>query len=258
MQQGVSFFERNRTNLQNTATGLMRARTQANDAMNAMARAQGRTAPNVRNSTSTLGRLTRPARIGGSLFGFANNVRRLPGQGMTAFSDWRRALQTGNAADRIRAERSTRAAASNYSTIVDTAAAARRNARAATFAVQRVAQQRLPILSARVGAAANQIAESSAGRLAQRVIANPAARNVASMGARTLGRFATGANVIVAAADINEARRVLADPNSNAGQRVTSVVTAFGSAVAATNIPVVSQVGAVVSTISSAIGWLFS
>ncbi|MFT3712137.1 MAG: hypothetical protein QM817_31220 [Archangium sp.] len=236
----------------------MRARTQLTDAANAARRLQGNPVVNARNTTSTFGRAMRPLRIGGSVFGMANNVRRLPGQMATAFTDIRRAFRTGSAADRIQAERSSRTALSTYSTIGDTAAAFRRNARAATYGVTRTIQQRAPQLAARVGETATRLAESSAARIATRVISNPAVRATASVAGRSLARFVPAANVAIAALDIREARRALADPNASTGRRVTSVITAIGSTVAASNIPVVSQIGAAVSTISSAIGWLFS
>ncbi len=265
LQQGVSFFEQNRSQLARVGTAGLRANAQITDARNAYRRAQ-RTgnAPNrqpvtfVRNSTSTLGRALRPARIGGSLFGFANNVRRLPGQGATAFRDIRTALRSGSTEDRVRAERSSRQALHTASTIADTAATARRNLRAATFAAPRLARQYAPQLTQRLGTAATRLAESSAGRLAMRVLTNGAVTSTARVAARTAGRFVPGVNYGIAALDIREARRALADPNASTGRRVTSVITALGSSAAASNIPVVSQIGGAIATVSSAIGAFFS
>ena len=75
--------------------------------------------------------------------------------------------------------------------------------------------------------------------------------------ARVAGRFVPGVNVALAVADTATAYAALRDPQASVGRRVTSVVTALGSIAAATNIPVVSQVGAAVSTISSIAGAVF-
>lgn len=265
LQQGVSFFEQNRSQLTRLGTAGMRANTQLTDARNAYRRVQrSANTPNrqpvtfVRNSTTSMGRALRPARIAGGLYGFANNVRRLPGQGATAFRDIRTALRSGSTQDRVRAERSSRQALHTASTVADTAAAARRNLRAANFAAPRLARRYAPQLTQRLGTAATRLAESSAARAATRVLTNRAVTTTARIAARTAGRFVPGVNVAIAALDIREARRALADPNASTGRRVTSVVTALGSSIAATNIPIVSQIGGAISTVSSAIGAFFS
>lgn len=89
-----------------------------------------------------------------------------------------------------------------------------------------------------------------AGRAAQATVA-------ATRLARTAGRFVPGANVAIAVADTANAVATLRDPNASFGRRAASVVTAIGSIAAATNIPVVSQVGAAVSTVSSFVGSWF-
>lgn len=89
-----------------------------------------------------------------------------------------------------------------------------------------------------------------AGRAAQTLVA-------ASRVARTAGRFVPGANIAIAVADTATAVATLRDPNASFGRRAASVVTAIGSIAAATNIPVVSQVGAAVSTVSSFVGAWF-
>lgn len=79
--------------------------------------------------------------------------------------------------------------------------------------------------------------------------------------AGTLGkaaaRFAPGVNIALAAIDTASAAATLADPKASMGSKVTSCITAAGSIVSATNIPVVSQIGAAVSTVSSLVGAFF-
>ncbi len=94
------------------------------------------------------------------------------------------------------------------------------------------------------------IRAARAGRAAQATVA-------AGRLARTAGRFVPGANVAIAVADTANAVATLRDPNASFGRRAASVVTAIGSIAAATNIPIVSQVGAAVSTISSFVGSWF-
>ncbi len=66
-----------------------------------------------------------------------------------------------------------------------------------------------------------------------------------------------GVNVAIAAADTAAAYATITDPTASPGKKITSGITAVGSVVAATNIPVVSQVGAAVSTVSSFLGSFF-
>ncbi|MFY0573863.1 cell wall anchor protein [Cystobacter fuscus] len=75
--------------------------------------------------------------------------------------------------------------------------------------------------------------------------------------AKAAGRFVPGANVAIAALDVASAYSTVKDPKASTTKKVTSVITAVGSVAAATNIPVVSQVGAAVSTVSSFVGGLF-
>ncbi|NMO22148.1 hypothetical protein HPC49_36590 [Pyxidicoccus fallax] len=83
------------------------------------------------------------------------------------------------------------------------------------------------------------------------------AKAAAGTAAKTLGRFAPGVNVAIAAVDVANAGATLMDKNASTGKKVTSVITAVGSVAAATNIPIVSQVGAAVSTVSSIVGAFF-
>lgn len=78
-------------------------------------------------------------------------------------------------------------------------------------------------------------------------------RGPAALAARTGGRFVPGLNAGIAAADVTTAAATLSS-NASGWKKTTSVITAVGSVAAATNIPGVSQAGAVVSTLSSLAG----
>ncbi|HEX8822570.1 MAG TPA: hypothetical protein VF794_21770 [Archangium sp.] len=93
----------------------------------------------------------------------------------------------------------------------------------------------------------------AAGKAAVRAGARAAAGPLA----KAAGRFAPGANIAIAGLDVASAYSTLKDPKASTTKKVTSVITAVGSVAAATNIPVVSQVGAAVSTVSSFVGGLF-
>lgn len=84
-----------------------------------------------------------------------------------------------------------------------------------------------------------------------------ARRAIVGTVARAGGRFVPGLNVAIAAADTATAISTLRDPNASRGRQVTSVITAIGSVAAATNIPIVSQVGGAVSAVSSFVGAFF-
>jgi hypothetical protein len=101
--------------------------------------------------------------------------------------------------------------------------------------------------------AANRALTQAAKTAAQKAVATTTAKTVA----KAAGRFVPGANIAIAAADAANAYSTVRDPKASTTKKVTSVVTAIGSAAAATNIPVVSQVGAAVSTVSSFVGGLF-
>ena len=73
-------------------------------------------------------------------------------------------------------------------------------------------------------------------------------------GAKAAGRFIPGANIAISALDSAKATATLADPKAPFAKKASSVVTAVGSVAAATNIPIVSQVGAGVSAVSSVVG----
>lgn len=76
----------------------------------------------------------------------------------------------------------------------------------------------------------------------------------AGTAAKLAGRFAPGVNVAIAALDVGIAVKTITDPKASIAAKVTSGITALGSVAAATNIPIVSQVGAAVSVASTAVG----
>ena len=76
----------------------------------------------------------------------------------------------------------------------------------------------------------------------------------AGTAAKLAGRFAPGLNVGIAALDVGIAVKTITDPKASIAAKVTSGITALGSVAAATNIPIVSQVGAAVSIASTAVG----
>jgi len=104
---------------------------------------------------------------------------------------------------------------------------------------------------------AAKAALSTAGKAAGEAALKQGAKAAAGTAAKALGRFAPGVNVAIAAVDVANAGATLMDKNASTGKKVTSVITAVGSIAAATNIPIVSQVGAAVSTVSSIVGAFF-
>ena len=95
------------------------------------------------------------------------------------------------------------------------------------------------------------------GEAAAKAATKAVAKGAAKTAAKAAGRFVPGVNIAIAGLDTATAAATLADPKASTGKKVTSVITAAGSIVAATNIPVVSQIGAAVSTVSSFIGSFF-
>jgi hypothetical protein len=71
-----------------------------------------------------------------------------------------------------------------------------------------------------------------------------AAKSAGKLALKSGGRFAPGANVAIAAADWYSAGKTLKDSKASDWKKGTKLATAAFSTVAATNIPVVSQVGA--------------
>lgn len=77
-----------------------------------------------------------------------------------------------------------------------------------------------------------------------KVAAKTAAKTGAAVAGKAAGRFVPGANVAIAAYDVYKAAKTLSDPKASGWKKGTAVATAAFSVVAATNIPVVSQVAA--------------
>lgn len=266
LQQGVSLFERNRTQLQGAGAAAMRARgllTEANTLRRQRSGQQVSRFNTTRPQNTTFGRTMRGVRLGAPIASAGMSATRLPGQLATAARDIRQAFRTG---DTRAAERSSRDALSTASTLGQTIGAPRNVTlgsqsqtvgRSLDTARRFISRSAGPV-STTVRNVASRLASSSTARVATQLASNTALRTTGRVAARTAGRFVPGANVAIAALDINEARRALQDPNAGVGRRTTAVITALGSAAAASNIPVVSQVGAAISTISSAIGAWFS
>ncbi len=98
------------------------------------------------------------------------------------------------------------------------------------------------------------LGEKGAARAARRAAAKASAKTLARAG----GRFVPGVNMALAAVDTARAAAVWSDPKAPLEKKVGASVTALGSSVAATNIPVVSQVGAAVSVVSDFVNGLWS
>ncbi|MCP4503542.1 MAG: hypothetical protein GY822_26725 [Deltaproteobacteria bacterium] len=75
--------------------------------------------------------------------------------------------------------------------------------------------------------------------------------------AKTFGRFAPGVAVGIAGLDTIAMNSTLSDPNASKGKKLTSMITAGGSWLAATSIPFVAQGGAIVSGVSAFAGTFF-
>jgi hypothetical protein len=108
-----------------------------------------------------------------------------------------------------------------------------------------------------VGRGAAKTLLREGGEAAAKAAGKAVAKGALKTGAKAAGRFVPGLNIAIAGLDTATAVATLADSKASTGKKVTSVITAAGSIVAATNIPVVSQVGAAVSTVSSFIGSFF-
>lgn len=92
---------------------------------------------------------------------------------------------------------------------------------------------------------------TTAGKAVVKATEHAVAKTATKVAAKAAARFVPGANVAMAAADAHHAYKVMKDPKASGWQKGTAAITALGSAAAATNIPVVSQVGAAVATVAS-------
>lgn len=266
LQQGVSIFERNRTQLMGAASSAMRARGLLTEARTIRRQQTGQQVSRFNNTSpqnTVRGRAMRALRIGGPVAGAGMSALRLPGQLSTAARDIRQAFRTG---DTRAAERSSRDALNTASTLGQTIGAGRgvtlgsqsQTVRRSAETARRFISSSAGPISSTVRNLASRVTSSSTARVATRIASNTALRTTGRVAARAAGRFVPGANVAIAALDARDAVRALRDPNAGVGRRTTAVITALGSAAAATNIPIVSQVGAAISTLSSAIGAWFS
>lgn len=98
--------------------------------------------------------------------------------------------------------------------------------------------------------AANAVLRT-AGKEAAEAALKGGARAAAGTLGKAAGRFVPGMNIAIATFDTANAAATWADPKASMGKKLGNSVTALGSIAAATNIPVVSQVGAGVSAVSS-------
>jgi len=94
-------------------------------------------------------------------------------------------------------------------------------------------------------------ASRNLGRTAGRAASRAAGRAAAGSLGRAVGRFAPGVNVAIAGLDAAQAVSIQRDPNASTSKKVAGWLTAGASGLAATNIPIVSQAGAVGATVGS-------
>jgi hypothetical protein len=238
--------------------------------------------PGRGNKPTVEGVNTRGARWAGAA-GTAASVAQLPGAAYLAFRDTRDFFRNPSAATANKAAGSVASAAStglnvvkgglelagNVSNYRAAANAARTAFTQAAPDAGRAAASRVARSAAReaVEGASRQVVRNVAARAAGegleaagRLGANAARAAVHGGGtavARAAGRFAPGLNVAIAVADTAVAVSTIADPTASPGKKITAGITALGSIAAATNVPVVSQAGAVVSTVSSFVGSFF-
>lgn len=160
-----------------------------------------------------------------------------------------------------------RQAAPNASKAVVNAAAKEATQQAVKGATTQAAKH--AVLDAATRAATNgstvKAATGTASRAAARNVLRQGSKGAAKASAKAAakgvgkaaGRFVPGMNIAIAGLDTAQAAATLADPKASTGKKVTSVITAAGSIVGATNIPVVSQIGSGVSMVSDFIGSFF-
>lgn len=98
---------------------------------------------------------------------------------------------------------------------------------------------------------ASTTAGAAATKAATKAAEHAVAKTATKVAAKAAARFVPGANVAMAAVDAHHAYKVMNDPKASTWQKGSAAVTALGSAAAATNIPIVSQVGAAVATVAS-------
>ncbi|MDY7232516.1 hypothetical protein [Hyalangium rubrum] len=237
---------------------------------------------------STVEPLNTRASRGASILGTAASVAQLPGATYTAFRDARNFIQNATL------ENGIKAAGSGASFVSTTANVAKgvietgnliSNFRGIRDAAARTILDRAPdaargLVNRVAGETAQQVLDGASRQVTRSVAARVAGeglevaaragasaareaapRVLAATAGKAASRFVPGLNVAIAAADTAafgaEVANAIRSGEPNWGKLVTGGVTALGSIAAATNIPVVSQVGAAVSTVSSLIGSFF-
>lgn len=230
------------------------------------------------SQTIAKGLNTPTARVAGTVGVVANAVQ-LPIATKTAAKDIRAAIRNPSDETINKAVSSSATAAkTGLSMVKDGLSVAGNvsNYRAARSAATTALQAAQPAATKATVDAASKAAANAALKGASRQVTRAAVRTAAGPGAqvaataaraalkgggtalaKAAGRFAPGANIAIAALDTANAVATVRDPNASTGKKVTSVITAVGSIAAATNIPVVSQAGAIVSGISSFVGSFF-
>ena len=238
--------------------------------------------PGRENRATVEGVNTRGARWAGAV-GTAASVAQLPGAAYTAFRDTRDFFKNPSGATAAKAGSSLFGAASTGLNVLKGGlefAGNVSNYRAAANATRTAFTQAAPqatraVTNRVVTAAAREAVEGGSRQVVRAVAARAAGEGLEAAGriganaaraavhgggtalARNAARFAPGLNVAIAALATAAAIRTIADPTASPGKKITAGITALGSIAAATNIPVVSQVGAVVSTVSSFVGAFF-
>jgi hypothetical protein len=130
-------------------------------------------------------------------------------------------------------------------------AAAKGVEKAATEAVAKGAEKALVKTGEKALA---EVAVREGGEVAAKAALKATAHAAESTLAKAAGRFAPGVNVAIAAIDVADAINTQRNPDASNGKKACAWITAAGSIAAATNIPVVSQIGAGVSIVGSFIG----
>jgi len=234
---------------------------------------------NFRASANSARMFSSRANIAGNAAKGALSAISVPGAVSTAAGDINQAVRTGSAADINQAVQSTASAGTSVVNTVaggleaartgsiygsaynaarqagGTGRVARAAANTATAAALQGTSRQVARNAARSAATAaattgNRAAQRALGRAVGNAAGTAARRAAGSTLARTAGRFAPGLNVAIAGLDAAQAVAIQADPNSSTAKRAAGWVTAGASAVAASNIPIASQIGAGVSAVS--------
>ena len=191
---------------------------------------------------------------GNKLFAVGSGIHGIATKAPGAIKDIRQALKTRTTEDIGTALKSSKEVLSSAKELVEAAPKMRKTVKVLSKVAQRVA----PKASAKVVSVAGKVATKAGGKVLAKVATKVAGTSIAKAGAKALGkaggRFAPGVNIAIAAVDTAAFANKLRDPKASTASKVTSGVTALGSIAAATNIPILSQVGAGVSTVSDIVG----